>query len=332
MQKIIRRIERVAGVPNLGEILANEIKPTDLQSLLLKVYRERVKRRTPRAIFLDYASNSFTLPSRCSSALLLEWDRIAFSHLPDGFSAVELSPVSPLGSVSGMAPVSQDWVLTTIRNTEVVADPTSVLAMECALRRQKLLQTEPTDATPVQLACSHRVVRTQRYRGSGSLQHFRLFSLCSAGRNTESARFGILAASLHIHFYLESLKDFLGPDIPLRVNVVDLSPDSHDDVVFNRPVENLRGEFRDVKIGLEKAQVKSTEYYCELRFKVYASPTRGHEVELVDGGCTDWTQKLLNNAKERLIISGIGSERLCEKFGPIRKPLSLQTQRMSFDH
>jgi hypothetical protein len=38
-------------------------------------------------------------------------------------------------------------------------------------------------------------------------------------------------------------------------------------------------------------------------------------LELVDGGSVNWTQKLLSNAKERLVISGIGSERLCAEFG-----------------
>jgi len=321
MRKIIRRIEREAGVPNLSEILVERIKPTDLKSLLLEVYQGRVKRRSLRAVFSDYISNSFTLPSRCDPALLLEWDRIAFSHLPDGFRAIELSPVSPIGSVSRMASISQDWVLTTVRNMEVVADPTNILALECALRRQELTRSEPTNATPVHLACSHRVVRAQRYRSSGALQHFRLFSLCSAGRNTGNLRFGIYAMTKHIRFYLGSIRDFLGSDIPLRVTIIDLSPDSHDDTIFSAPLENLKKEFDDVDIGLEKAQTRGTEYYRKLRFHVYASPTRGHEMELVDGGDTDWTQKLLNNAKERLIISGIGSERLCGKFVPIRQSL-----------
>jgi|GEM_PF-4488011 len=35
---------------------------------------------------------------------------------------------------------------------------------------------------------------------------------------------------------------------------------------------------------------------------------------LVDGGFTDWTQKLLSNRKERLLISGLGSERLLTCF------------------
>jgi hypothetical protein len=125
---------------------------------------------------------------------------------------------------------------------------------------------------------------------------------------------------MHIRFYLESLKDFLGPDVPLRVNIIDLSQDVHNDAVFDTSIKNLKKKFKDVDINLEKAQTTRTEYYRELRFKVYATPTKGHELELVDGGDTDWTQKLLNNAKERLIISGIGSERLCEKFVPIRHP------------
>ena len=206
--RLYERIEREAGVPDLSEILVERIKPTDLQSLLLEVYRERVKRRSPRVVFSDYVKNSFTLPSRCSPALLLEWDRIAFSHLPEGFHAIELSPVSPMGSVSRIASISQDWVLTTLRNVEVVADPTNVLALECALRRQELTRSEPTNTAPVHLACSHRVVRAQRYRSSSALKHFRLFSLCSAGRNTRDLRFDISAMTQHIRFYLESLRIF----------------------------------------------------------------------------------------------------------------------------
>jgi hypothetical protein len=321
MRDIMGRIEREAGVPNLSEILAQRIKPTDLQSLLLEVYRERVKRRNVSAMFSDYASNSFIRPSRCDPLRLLEWDRIAFSHLPNGFHAIELSPVSPLGSVTRLASISQDWILTTIRNIEVVADPTNALALECALRRQELIRSEPTNATAVHLACSQRVVRTQRFRTPDALQHFRLFSLCSAGRNSGNLRFEINAMIEHIGFYLESLRDFLGPVIPLRATIIDLHPESHDETIFKSSIEKLKKKYAGADIGLEKAKTEGTEYYRHLRFHVYASPPRGHEMELVDGGDTDWTQKLLNNAKERLVISGIGTERLCEEFLPIRRSM-----------
>lgn len=128
MHKIIRRIEEETNVPDLGQILSKRIKPTDFQSLLLGVYRERARQRSPSFVLSDYVSNSFTRPSQCNPNLLLEWDRVAFSNLPDEFLPMELSPVSPLGSVSCMAPVSQDWILTTNRNIEVVADPTNILA------------------------------------------------------------------------------------------------------------------------------------------------------------------------------------------------------------
>ena len=327
MRDIIRRIEREARVPELSEILAERIKPTDLQSLLLEVYRKRAKHRNLSAVLSDHASNSFTRPSRCDPASLLEWDRIAFSHLPHGFQVIELSPVSPLGSVSRLASINQDWVLTTIRNTEVVADPTNALALECALRRKELTRSEPADATPVHLACSQRVVRTQRFQSPDALQHFRIFSLCSAGRTTGNLRFEIDTVTEHIRFYLKALRDFLGPAIPFRGTIIDLHPDSHDDTTFNAPIEKLKKEFEDVDIDLEKAKTGETEYYRHLRFHVYASPPRGHEMELVDGGDTDWTQRLLNNAKERLVTSGIGSERLCTKFVPIRRSLPKRTRK-----
>jgi hypothetical protein len=56
-------------------------------------------------------------------------------------------------------------------------------------------------------------------------------------------------------------------------------------------------------------------YYLDLCFHIHATAISGQRLELVDGGCVNWTQKLLSNAKERLVISGIGSERLCAKFG-----------------
>jgi hypothetical protein len=123
----------------------------------------------------------------------------------------------------------------------------------------------------------------------------------------------------HLRFYLESLKDFLGPIIPLRATIIDLHPEAHDETIFKPAMEKLKKEFDDVDTGLEKAKTGETEYYRHLRFHVYAKLPRGHETELVDGGDTDWTQKLMNNAKERLVTSGIGSERLCEKFVPINR-------------
>ena len=56
-------------------------------------------------------------------------------------------------------------------------------------------------------------------------------------------------------------------------------------------------------------------YYVDLCFHIHAITPSKQRLELVDGGVVNCTQKLLNNDKERLVISGIGSERLCTEFG-----------------
>ena len=50
-------------------------------------------------------------------------------------------------------------------------------------------------------------------------------------------------------------------------------------------------------------------YYEGLCFKVYAS-FGGPLTDVGDGGFTPWTRKLLGNAKERLMTSGLGIDRL----------------------
>jgi len=62
MSKILERIEREAGVPGLATILAERLESTDLQSLLLEVYRTRSRQRRPFAVLADYEANRFVRP------------------------------------------------------------------------------------------------------------------------------------------------------------------------------------------------------------------------------------------------------------------------------
>src|SRR5438445_5008922 len=314
---IIERIEREARVPDLADILTNRLAPTDLQSLLLEVYGRRAKKREPKLLVEDHVSNRFTRPSVSSPRRLLEWDRIAFSRLPKVFQPIELSPVCPLGTVSALSPISQDWTVSTIRNTEVVADSTNVLAIECAVRRREQRNFSSGKAASVHLAASHRLLRGQKFGvGPGTRQHFRAFALCSAGRDPGNLRFETDTVDLHIGFYLAALKEFLGTRTPLRVAVSDIGSNAARPVVLSGVVEKLQSAYKKVKIGIDQDRKQERGYYGELCFKIYATDPTGKERELVDGGDVNWTQKLLNNAKERLIISGCGSERLCELFEP----------------
>ena len=160
MDKIVERIEHQAGIPGLASILA-DLAPTDLQSLLLEVYRIRTGRIQPAAVLSEFESNRFVQPSAAAPAALLRWEQIALTHLPQGFQAVALSPVCPLGTSSVVAPVDQNWAVATARNTEVVSDSTNVLALECALRRRRRARHRasrraPTGVPPGASRCGFR--------------------------------------------------------------------------------------------------------------------------------------------------------------------------------
>jgi hypothetical protein len=95
----------------------------------------------------------------------------------DQFEALQLSPVAPLGSCSVVAPTSQDRTLSSVRGTEVVSDPTNVLALECVRR----LPEQP--ASHVHLCTIHQVLRVHALPpNTGFSRHFRLFAL-AGGRS-----------------------------------------------------------------------------------------------------------------------------------------------------
>jgi hypothetical protein len=320
MNKIVERIVQEAGVPDLLSILAEKLSPTDLQSLLLEVYRIRSERLQPAGLLKDFQSNRFVRPSSVSPVSLLQWEWIALSHLPSEFQPVVLSPVSPLGTNSVVADVDQNWSVITIRNTEVVSDSTNVLALECAIRRKEILRKDPKSSQAVHLAASHRLLRAQYYGDPKSLAHFSSFALCSAGRDAGNLQFELSTLRLHIRFYLAALRAFLGPDIPLRLSVTDLDLDSQTDRIEKQLLSVIRQEFTGVECDFDHQRTKGRGYYRDLCFHIHAINASKQFIELVDGGAVDWTQKLLSNAKERLVISGIGSERLCSEFGNISPP------------
>jgi len=107
---------------------------------------------------------------------------------------------------------------------------------------------------------------------------------------------------------------FLGTKASLQVIVSDFGSKAARAAVQSGVVEKLQSAHKKVRIGIDQDRKQGRGYYGELCFKIFATLSKGREHELVDGGDVNWTQKLLNNAKERLIISGCGSERMCELF------------------
>jgi hypothetical protein len=314
MNKIMERIESQTGINDLVSILADQLSPTDLQSLLLEVYRVRSQRIQPAVVLSDFESNRFVRPSAVSPISLLAWEQVAFSHLPRDFQPLALAPVCPFGTSSAVAPVDQNLAVTTSRNTEVVSDSTNVLALECAVRRRKLLRGNSKSSEAVHLAASHRLLRAQKYQDPKSIAHFSAFTLCSAGRDQGNVQFELSSLRLHIRFYIAALRSFLGPEIQLHLSVTDFDPYPREEWIEAQLFSAIRAEFNGVGCRLDQQREKGKGYYLDLCFHIHAMDSSGMELELVDGGSVNWTQQYLSNAKERLIISGIGSERLCSEF------------------
>jgi hypothetical protein len=314
--RIVERIQRQVGDAELVEKLATRLSASDLQSLLIEVYRRRAEAFTPRHLDKQYGRDLFVQPSAASPRALLEFDRLAYSLLPEAFEPIELSPLAPLGSCSVVSPLSQNMAISTIRNTEVCSDSTNVLALECARRRRQLQQSDPRTAERIRLCASQRLVRPQRFDAPGTFQHFRLFCLCSAGRDEGSFRFETDALTEQVDFYLRLFEESRRSGYwieDLRVSLTAWEPLRLDTLRVDVVVP-LNGAHPQAGIGFDQARRGGSSYYDGVGFQIHGRDREGHDFLLVDGGFTTWTQQLLSNRKERLLISGLGTERLAACF------------------
>lgn len=77
--------------------------------------------------------------------------------------------------------------------------------------------------------------------------------------------------------------------------------------LYARDHPGVAVEFDDERAG-------GRGYYTGACFGISATTREGDAFDVADGGFTTWTADLLSNAKERLLISGLGIERLCGLF------------------
>lgn len=295
------RVAREIGGPDVVARLA-ELSASDFTTLMLDVTRRRAAAETPASVLRRYGRDRFTRPSEVPWQAARRAEDTLLRCLPGGTELVTLAPLVPLGAHSAVAAVSQHKVMTTIRACEVAADPTNALALEAAVRRQ---ESAPLDGTPgqlVRLAAVQRVVRAQRF-GPGMASHFGLLAMVTAGRDEGSLRFETAALAEHLRFAVDGLRA-----VGLRAVVLALTPLSD---AGERLAAAAREDFAGTGVSIEAvpAGAGRQAYYRHLCFKVHAV-TDGVTTEIGDGGFTDWTARLTGNGKERLLISGYGTDRL----------------------
>lgn len=311
IDRILDRIQKEVEIPELFEALATRLSLSDLQSLLLQVYRQRVETITPDRVLKQYKNNRFVQPANVCPQRLLELDRLAFKLLPETYEVLELSPLCPLGTNAVVAPIDQNNVVSTIRNTEVCSDSTNVLALECAHRRQKLYMKGERDVGETRLCSSHRLVRAQSFDEPAAFAHFRIFSLCTAGRDRGSFSFEASSLLEHITFYLDFIERSIQQGYAPGAQRVTLTVFDEDqfDCIDRGVMATLKTRYPDVRFAFDQERKSGRGYYTGAGFQIYIRDKTDTELLIVDGGFTDWTQQLLSNRKERLLISGMGSER-----------------------
>jgi hypothetical protein len=301
------RLIRESGVSDIVACLTERLSPSDLQSLLLDVYAHIAARRSPKKVLDQYEQDRFVRPSIADPRVLGELDRVAWSLLPSEYQPIEQSPLCPIGTCTAVATVSQNKIVTTIRNTEVVSDNTNVLALECATRRRK------RPSAPVFLASSHRLTRAQALPSPRSWAHFRLLSLCAAGRDRGAYAFELSCALSQISFYLryfEMLSKRGWRIAAPRVAFTDMLNGLLTPRIEQQLVEPLRQDFPSAVVVMDPTRTSGRGYYQSVCFKLYMKDQAGVELEIGDGGDVPWTQKLLSNAKERFLVSAVAQERL----------------------
>jgi hypothetical protein len=314
MSDPVRRVLRDTG-EDLLEVLSQRLAPTDLQSLLMEVYRKRAEDVKPSQLLKQHEENRFVRPSIVSPITLLEFDRLAFSLAKAQFEPIELAPLSPLGTTASLTSVSQNNVVPTARNTDVLSDPTNVMALECAARRKRLSDK----GERLRLCSSARVVRAQSLPQPKSWAHFKLFALCSSGRDEGSHRFEVEELAEHIDFYIRLLAALREQNYAIGKVRIAISNFGDWDLAYETVLERLAQWQPSVTFVPYQDRQSGRGYYYPLCFQIYVEDQEGTEQFLVDGGATNWTQQLLSNKKERFLISGIGTERLCSLFAPEAK-------------
>jgi hypothetical protein len=289
--------------PTAFAALASDMPASSLWSLLLEVMERRAKARSLADLLRQWEQDDFTAPSPIDQRTTLRVDARLLEAAAD-FEALELSPLTPLGTCSAMALASQNKIVSALRGTEVLSDPTNALALECARR----LRAAP-DAV-LRLCSSQRVVRAQRLppldqRPGPALhfrQHFRMFVLCTAGREVKDHGFVVAALREHIVTHLRALDLLAADGYDVTTRSLRLLATKERAAQMDRVADELQSH-----IPITREVLNHPYYSGGLRF-VLNVHLGELAIPLIDGGAFDWVARLTANQRHVFVASGAGAQ------------------------
>ena len=286
--------------------------------------------------------------STVSARDLMAFDSMAFQAASE-FAAVDLSPVCPFSATATLGGTSQNNVVTAIRNAEALGDPTIALALEASRRRSseelvrlcashRVIRLQPFDVPGYSphfrlfaLVTAGRDTGSFRFETARLLEHLRVYlrmfrmltadgfalespivelsdmvaieaALAGAGVTSDEVRQSVRAHRLG------------GSARFLHERGITAPPGLRHPLLESGVIGPLRDEFPEAQFRMNQERLEGLGYYHSFTLRISVQAPDGNRYPLVDGGFTDWTARLLGNQKERLLISGIGSEFVCKTY------------------
>jgi hypothetical protein len=279
--------------------LEEHLGPSDLRTLLMAVSKTRASAVTAGRLMQRWQHERFVRPAASDPRAVWQVETRLWELLPADFDGLDLSPVAPLGTCSAVGLVDQHRVISTTRASEVVSDSTNVLALEAARRRKH----DP--AQPVHLAACHRVIRAQPFHGEGLFQHFRIFALLSSGRDRGSGSTEATMLSSHLNYWIRSITD-ITPSSQLTIEFTSFDSPVLLERFKDTVLSSLLPRPGQVSVREDPSRQRARGYYSLGAIRIVGD----EELEIGDGGFTDWTAQLMADKKERCFISCVGTERL----------------------
>ena len=266
------------------DALLRGLGDAELRAILADIARARAGALTPADIIKRWREDRLLAPSTADPRAVLALTQRLWDALPPEFAGVTLSPLTSLGTGSHLGGRGQNRVITTVRGSELVADPAHALALEASKQRR-------TGHARVHLATHARATHASD-PGEGAA-HELIFSLCSSAPDGGGLSTEADLLDLHLDYW----REVMGALVPHgRVQLVVW------DATLGQLLES-RGSRDDLIVVQAPDKTPWRNPYAAAAFRLVADGE--HAVLLGDGGFVPWTQALTRNRKDRCLVSGI---------------------------
>lgn len=286
------KVWRRVGVP-ARDALLRSLSTLELRTILADVARARAQASNPAEIMKRWREDRLLMPSIINPRDALPATSELWKAAPQEFVGVTLSPLAPLGSAVHLGGRGQNRVVTTMRGSELLADPVHGLALEASRRRR-------SGHSRVHLATHARCVHAGGEHAD-EIAHELRFCLVSSAPDSGSLSTEAELLDLHLDYW----REIMGRLVPGgRVQLM----------VWDAGLANMvaeRGTRDDLIIVEAPDTTPWRNPYTTAAFRFVAEGAEGEEsVELGDGGFVTWTQALTRNRKDRCLVSGISIDQL----------------------